>query len=1129
MDVKSAFLNGKIREEVYVKQAPGFYDPEFPDKVYKLDKALYGLHQAPRAWYETLSTHLLDNGFQHGKVDCTLFSKKFEKDLLLVQVYVDDIIFGSTKHSLYKEFERVMQTKFEMSSMGEMGFFLGLQVHQSAKGIFLHQSKYVSDVLTRFKIGDVRIPSTPIQVPGCSKASHMLVVKRIFAYLKGNPDLGIWYPNDNKFELSTYSDSDYGGCKINFKSTTAGCQFLGERLVSWQCKKQTSVATSTSEAEYVAASSCCSQVLWIQQQLRDYGLNFLTTPIYIDNSAVISITKNPVQHSKTKHIDIRYHFIRDCYEKKLIDLQKIHTDPSVIRARVHQTDVIISEEDVRRFLRMNDQADFPVVFDEIALVALLRRINCRGQASSVSERKGPENIPPPTKRLIGHLEKPDYVAPANNAVRHEDSSEDELQYYHRGYPVEEDENEEEDQEQLVNQGANVQVPVQQEAQEHVVHDAVNEPEAVNVQDEEMNDDADVSGGDASESSPDTDSDSGDYVTILHNTRGIQVKKGSKQHIEYLKSKNLDTSKYENRTKQVEDKDDDPTYTPALEEPIQKTKTADKGKAPMVSKGKHIKDMAQRNLPVKKSSFLADARKAGLRPPSKKQKVSSPKLVIRKPSSSAASASTIAASITSTILSTDLKLALHQTRHDELKSTNRQQADEIRGLKNLGERRPDPEESCRDDGDMMRYLNEDPDPESGVGGNDSSAGAAGTSSAAAGPSTTAQGESSEKEVYDVTPISRVELKEGEFINPYSKEQMVAIFALNMDDVDKVPFADSYGEETSDVDMDFEEEHVEVEDMTAEEYLDDPKVYGNFSANDQSGGFNFFGNEDEENMDEELKKKESATEKPESNESEKLSEEEEKKMLFDAWLKEQRAKKMLVVKPTKIVDQKKYFDRKGGEGTGGIISWMYDSELKCFSIKKEFGVMYLKHATRFNTLPVCDVRDFSRKPFLNYKSNLLAEVFKNKLKEECQSKFRFLTPQRPKYAEHPTDIHPITRKPVVVLKYKKPIQLKKIPLKKLEQDFIKTLRWWYYDENSGEAVVVVKEQNKVIRLYHPMWLINLSKDDIDKLYHNNILYKAEHAEQALQFQRVIRVCFAFGIHAGNNRTPHWKKTWIEASED
>ncbi|GJX93737.1 putative ribonuclease H-like domain-containing protein [Tanacetum coccineum] len=163
MDVKSAFLYGKIEEEVYVCQPPGFEDPDFPDRVYKVEKALYGLHQAPRAWYETLSTYLLDNGFQRGKIDKTLFIRRDKGDILLVQVYVDDIIFGSTKKSLCTEFEKMMHKKFQMSSMGELTFFLGLQVKQKEDGIFISQDKYVTEILKKFGFTDVKTASTPME------------------------------------------------------------------------------------------------------------------------------------------------------------------------------------------------------------------------------------------------------------------------------------------------------------------------------------------------------------------------------------------------------------------------------------------------------------------------------------------------------------------------------------------------------------------------------------------------------------------------------------------------------------------------------------------------------------------------------------------------------------------------------------------------------------------------------------------------------------------------------------------------------------------------------------------------------------------------------------------------------
>ncbi|GKB35205.1 putative ribonuclease H-like domain-containing protein, partial [Tanacetum coccineum] len=328
MDVKSAFLYGKIEEEVYVCQPPGFEDPDFPDRVYKVEKALYGLHQAPRAWYETLSTYLLDNGFQRGKIDKTLFIRRDKR----------------------------------------------LQVKQKEDGIFISQDKYVTEILKKFGFSDVKTASTPMEthkpllkdadgedvdehlyrsmigslmyltslrpdimfiVCACArfqvnpKNSHLHVVKRIFRYLKGQPKLGLWYPKDLPFDLVAYTDSDYAGASLDRKSTTGGCQFLGCRLISWQCKKQTVVANSITEAEYIAASNNYGHVLWIQNQLLDYGYNFMQTKIHIDNESTICIVKNPVFHSKTKHIEIRHHFIRDSNEKKLIQMIKIHTDQNV--------------------------------------------------------------------------------------------------------------------------------------------------------------------------------------------------------------------------------------------------------------------------------------------------------------------------------------------------------------------------------------------------------------------------------------------------------------------------------------------------------------------------------------------------------------------------------------------------------------------------------------------------------------------------------------------------------------------------------------------------------------------------------------------------------------------------------
>ncbi|GKC89932.1 putative ribonuclease H-like domain-containing protein [Tanacetum coccineum] len=274
-----------------------------------------------------------------------------------------------------------------MSSIGELTFFLGLQVQQKEDGIFISQDKYVAEILKKFDFATVKTASTPIEtnkalvkdeeakaidvhlyismigslmyltasrpdimfaVCACArfqvtpKTSHIHAMKRIFRYLKGQPKLVLWYPRDSPFDLEAFSESDYAGASLDRKSTTGGCQFLGNRLISWQCKKQTIVANSTTEAEYVAAANCYGQVLWIQNQMLDYEFNFMNTKIYIDNESTICIVKNLVFHSKTKNIEIRHHFIRDSYENKLIQVIKIHTDYNV-------ADLLTKAFDVSRF------------------------------------------------------------------------------------------------------------------------------------------------------------------------------------------------------------------------------------------------------------------------------------------------------------------------------------------------------------------------------------------------------------------------------------------------------------------------------------------------------------------------------------------------------------------------------------------------------------------------------------------------------------------------------------------------------------------------------------------------------------------------------------------------------------
>ncbi|GJU66773.1 putative ribonuclease H-like domain-containing protein [Tanacetum coccineum] len=300
----------------------------FPNKVYKVVKALYGLHQAPRAWYATLSTFLLKSGYRRGTIEKTLFIKKDKNDIMLDK-YVAEIL-----------------KKFDFASMK-----IASTPIETQKPLTKEEEAADVDVhLYRSMIGSLMYltasrPDIMFAVYACSKfqvnlkTSHLHAVKRIFRYLKDKTKLGIWYPRVSSFDLEAYSDSDYAGANLDRKSTTGSCQFLSRRLISWQCKKQTIMATSTIEAEYVAAANYCGQVLWIQNQMLDYGFNFMNTKIYIDNE---SIVKNPVFHSKTKHIEIRHHFIRDAYEKKLIQVLKIHTDDNV-------ADLLTKDFDVSRF------------------------------------------------------------------------------------------------------------------------------------------------------------------------------------------------------------------------------------------------------------------------------------------------------------------------------------------------------------------------------------------------------------------------------------------------------------------------------------------------------------------------------------------------------------------------------------------------------------------------------------------------------------------------------------------------------------------------------------------------------------------------------------------------------------
>jgi hypothetical protein len=278
MDVKSALLNGVILEEVFVRQPPGFENPKYPNRVYKLSKALYGLKQASRAWYARLKMFLLEHGYVIGSVGKTLFTLNHGTDILLVQIYMDDIIFGGSSHTLVSKFQEIMENVFQMSMMGELTFFLGIQVKQKKQGTFVHQAKYTKDLMKKFNMAELKPMSTPmstatslgldedgedvdqreyksvihsllyltvtrpdIQFTVClcacfqasPRSSHRTVVQRIFRYLKHTQEFGIWYSASSSLDLVGFSDANFAGCGIDRKSTSVTCHFLGFSLVCW--------------------------------------------------------------------------------------------------------------------------------------------------------------------------------------------------------------------------------------------------------------------------------------------------------------------------------------------------------------------------------------------------------------------------------------------------------------------------------------------------------------------------------------------------------------------------------------------------------------------------------------------------------------------------------------------------------------------------------------------------------------------------------------------------------------------------------------------------------------------------------------------------------------------------------
>jgi hypothetical protein len=372
MDVKSAFLNGVLEEEVYVEQPPGYMKAGHESSVLKLKKALYGLKQAPRAWNTRIDTYLKKNGFIQCPYEHAVYVKNpGEGNLLFVALYVDDLIYMGNNEKMVEGFKEVMKKEFEMTDLGLMKYFLGLEVRQGKTGILVSQEAYAKEILKRSKMNESNSVATPMELgtklskfeggervdaskyrslvgslryltctrPDISysvgvvsrfmeepKHAHWKAMKRILRYIKGTVSLGLFYSESSEFKLKGYSDSDWCGDVDDRKSTSGFVFYLGDTAFTWVSKKQPIVTLSTCEAEYVAASWCVCHAIWLRNLLCELGLpQSDATKIRVDNKSAIELAKNPVHHERSKHIDVRFHFIREHVKKGDVQMDHVAT------------------------------------------------------------------------------------------------------------------------------------------------------------------------------------------------------------------------------------------------------------------------------------------------------------------------------------------------------------------------------------------------------------------------------------------------------------------------------------------------------------------------------------------------------------------------------------------------------------------------------------------------------------------------------------------------------------------------------------------------------------------------------------------------------------------------------------
>ncbi|KAM2632204.1 hypothetical protein EV1_022966 [Malus domestica] len=371
LDISNAFLHGDLKEDVFMVQPPGFQDPSLPNHVCQLKKSLYGLKQAPRAWFDKLFQALQSLGFTQSSSDASLFVLQVPS-LVIVLVYVDDILISGPNVSLCKRVIQQLSTLFPVKDLGPLHYFLGLEVHRTTNSLFLHQGKYLIDLLHKTNMDGAKPCSTPLssskldhsgvllpnpteyrfivgalqyltwtrpdisfavnqvcQFMHAPTVTHMQAAKRILRFLKGTVSHGLLF-KQSPLHLSAYSDADWAGCPFDRRSTSGFCVFLGSNLISWCAKKQTTVARSSTEAEYRSLAHTAAELTWVCKVLKNFGFPLSATPtLWCDNISAISLASNPIFHARTKHVEIDYHYIRELVLANLVKVQYVFSKDQV--------------------------------------------------------------------------------------------------------------------------------------------------------------------------------------------------------------------------------------------------------------------------------------------------------------------------------------------------------------------------------------------------------------------------------------------------------------------------------------------------------------------------------------------------------------------------------------------------------------------------------------------------------------------------------------------------------------------------------------------------------------------------------------------------------------------------------